>query len=48
MFAEDVELLPKRGFVDLLESLQDSPAQFAPLGGRAVARDGRGQLLGCT
>ena len=33
MFAEDVGLLPKRGFVDLLESLQDNPAQFAPLVG---------------
>jgi SAM-dependent methyltransferase len=33
MFAEDVGLLPKRGFVDLLESLKDSPAQFAPLVG---------------
>ncbi len=33
MFAEDVGLLPKRAFVDLLESLKDNPAQFVPLVG---------------
>lgn len=33
MFAEDVGLLPKRAFVDLLESLRGFPAQFAPLVG---------------
>ena len=33
MFAEDVGLLPKRAFVDLLESLKDNPAQFIPLVG---------------
>lgn len=31
MFAEDVGLLPKRAFVELLESLKDNPAQFVPL-----------------
>ncbi len=33
MFAEDVGLLPKRSFVELLESLKDNPAQFVPLVG---------------
>ena len=33
MFAEDVGLLPKRAFVELLESLKEHPAQFAPLVG---------------
>lgn len=33
MFAEDVGLLPKRSFVDLLESLKGHPAQFVPLVG---------------
>lgn len=33
MFAEDVGLLPKRAFVDLLESLKGHPAQFVPLVG---------------
>jgi restriction-modification enzyme MmeI-like protein len=33
MFAEDVGLLPKRAFLDLLESLRNAPAQFAPLVG---------------
>lgn len=32
-FAEDVGLLPKRAFIDLLESLKDQPAQFVPLVG---------------
>ncbi len=31
MFAEDVGLLPKNAFSDLLESLQNSPGQFVPL-----------------
>ncbi|MBK7471702.1 MAG: hypothetical protein IPI73_14875 [Betaproteobacteria bacterium] len=31
MFAEDVGLLPKRSFVNLLESLKDKPEQFIPL-----------------
>ncbi|TSE24438.1 type IIL restriction-modification enzyme MmeI [Tepidimonas aquatica] len=30
MFAEDVGLLPERGFTSLLENLQDKPATFAP------------------
>ncbi len=30
-FAEDVGLLPKHSFTDLLESLEQSPAQFVPL-----------------
>jgi hypothetical protein len=41
MFAEDVGLLPKRAFVDLLESLKGNLAQFVPLVGelwRAMAR----------
>ncbi|MBI4988720.1 MAG: class I SAM-dependent DNA methyltransferase [Rhodocyclales bacterium] len=33
MFAEDVELLPKRAFSGLIESLRDNPAQFVPLVG---------------
>lgn len=33
MFAEDVGLLPKRAFLDLLETLQDRPEQFVPLVG---------------
>jgi len=31
MFAEDVGLLPKNAFSDLLESLQNTPEQFVPL-----------------
>ena len=31
MFAEDVGLLPKGAFTDLLKSLQQAPAQFVPL-----------------
>jgi len=31
MFAEDVGLLPKRAFTNLLEGLKDSPQQFVPL-----------------
>ena len=31
MFAEDVALIPKGSFTDLLKSLQDNPAQFVPL-----------------
>jgi hypothetical protein len=33
MFAEDVGLLPKASFSELLESLQQSPSQFVPLVG---------------
>ena len=33
MFAEDVGLLPKRAFGDLLESLKHTPEQFVPLVG---------------
>ncbi len=33
MFAEDVGLLPKNAFSDLLASLQNSPGQFVPLVG---------------
>jgi len=33
MFAEDVELLPKRAFSGLIDSLRDDPAQFVPLVG---------------
>ncbi len=33
MFAEDVGLLPRRAFTDLLESLQRDPGQFVPLVG---------------
>lgn len=31
MFAEDVGLLPERGFTELLDSLKDDPASFAPM-----------------
>jgi hypothetical protein len=31
MFAEDVGLLPKRSFADLLETLSDNPAGFVPM-----------------
>ncbi len=31
MFAEDVGLLPERGFTALLESLRDEPAKFKPM-----------------
>lgn len=31
MFAEDIGLLPVRGFTDLLASLQDDPSAFAPM-----------------
>ncbi|MCA9011224.1 MAG: class I SAM-dependent DNA methyltransferase, partial [Planctomycetaceae bacterium] len=31
MFAEDVELIPKRAFLGLLESLRETPEQFAPM-----------------
>jgi hypothetical protein len=33
MFAEDVGLLPKRAFTDLLEALSQTPEQFVPLVG---------------
>ena len=33
MFAEDVQLIPKASFTDLLKSLKDDPAQFVPLVG---------------
>jgi hypothetical protein len=44
MFAEDVGLLPKRAFVDLLESLKDNPAQFIPLVGEAWRAMDRGEF----
>jgi hypothetical protein len=44
MFAEDVGLLPKRAFVDLLESLKDNPAQFVPLVGEAWRAMDRGEF----
>jgi SAM-dependent methyltransferase len=44
MFAEDVGLLPKRAFVDLLESLKDTPAQFIPLVGEVWRAMDRGEF----
>jgi len=44
MFAEDVGLLPKRAFVDLLESLKDNPAQFVPLVGELWQAMDRGEF----
>ena len=44
MFAEDVGLLPKRAFVDLLESLKDHPAQFVPLVGELWRAMDRGEF----
>jgi len=44
MFAEDVGLLPKRAFVDLLESLKDNPAQFIPLVGEVWRAMDRGEF----
>ena len=44
MFAEDVGLLPKRAFVNLLESLKDNPAQFVPLVGEAWRAMDRGEF----
>jgi hypothetical protein len=44
MFAEDVGLLPKRAFVDLLESLKDNPAQFIPLVGDVWRAMDRGEF----
>ncbi len=44
MFAEDVGLLPKRAFVDLLESLRDNPAQFVPLVGELWRAMDRGEF----
>ena len=44
MFAEDVGLLPKRAFVDLLESLKDNPAQFVPLVGEVWRAMDRGDF----
>ena len=44
MFAEDVGLLPKRAFVDLLESLKDNPAQFVPLVGEVWRAMDRGEF----
>lgn len=44
MFAEDVGLLPKRAFVDLLESLKDNPAQFIPLVGEVWRAMDRGDF----
>lgn len=31
MFAEDIDLLPERRFTEMLESLRDQPATFAPM-----------------
>ena len=44
MFAEDVGLLPKRAFVDLLESLKDHPEQFIPLVGDVWRAMDRGEF----
>ena len=44
MFAEDVGLLPKRAFVDLLESLKGNPAQFVPLVGELWRAMDRGEF----
>lgn len=44
MFAEDVGLLPKRAFVDLLESLKDKPEQFIPLVGEVWRAMDRGEF----
>ena len=44
MFAEDVGLLPKRAFADLLESLKDNPAQFVPLVGEVWRAMDRGEF----
>lgn len=44
MFAEDVGLLPKRAFVELLESLKDNPAQFIPLVGELWRAMDRGEF----
>jgi len=44
MFAEDVGLLPKRAFGDLLESLKGNPAQFVPLVGELWRAMDRGEF----
>ena len=44
MFAEDVGLLPKRAFVDLLESLKDHPEQFVSLVGDVWRAMDRGEF----
>lgn len=44
MFAEDVGLLPKRAFVDLLESLKDKTEQFIPLVGEVWRAMDRGEF----
>jgi len=44
MFAEDVGLLPKRAFVDLLESLKGNTAQFVPLVGELWKAMDRGEF----
>ena len=44
MFAEDVGLLPKRAFADLLESLKDKPEQFIPLVGEVWRAMDRGEF----
>ena len=41
MFAEDVGLLPRRSFSELLESLRGDTEQVSPDGAGAVARDER-------
>jgi hypothetical protein len=44
MFAEDVDLLLKHAFVDLLESLKDKPEQFIPLVGEFWRAMDRGEF----
>ncbi len=44
MFAEDVGLLPRRAFGDLLESLKGNPAQFVPLVGELWRAMDRGEF----
>lgn len=41
-FAEDVRLLPKRAFTDLLETLAQAPAQFVPMVGELWQRMDQG------
>ncbi len=42
LFAEDIGLLPKAAFTDLLRSVRDTPAQFVPLTRTPQALGGRG------
>lgn len=48
MFAEDVGLLPKRAFVELLESLKGNPAQFVPLVGGICRGSGSEASRACS